>query len=233
MKNLLDERPDMEPHGRLAYTLAFVGRHGCEGRDILDIGCGFGWFEKFALDQVARSIVGLEPDEADLRAALRDIDDGRASFEAGSALELRFPDESFDAVVMWEVLEHLPSDTEADCFSEIARVLRPGGSLYLSTPHSTPLTIATDPARWLIGHRHYTRSAVAQLASSAGLTVRRLELRGGIWEIIHLNVLYISKWVFRRPPFFERTLRARIDREWKRDGEGFVHVFLEAEKAGA
>ena len=233
MRNLLDERPDLATHGRLAYTLTFVGPERCRDRKILDIGCGFGWFERFALDHGARSIVGLEPDDSDLAAARTGIDDPRASFETGSALELRFADESFDAVVMWEVLEHLPSGTEPDCFREIARVLKPGGSLYLSTPHATRVTLATDPARWLIGHRHYTRAAVAAYADTARLGVRRLELRGGVWEIIHLNVLYVSKWIFRRQPFFERALTARIDREWSRSSEGFVHVFLQAEKPAA
>ncbi len=56
------------------------------------------------------------------------------SFLVAGAGDLPFPDGSFDTVVMWEVLEHIPPGTEPQAFAEIARVLRPGGRLHLSTP---------------------------------------------------------------------------------------------------
>jgi hypothetical protein len=91
------------------------------------------------------------------------------------------------------------------------------------------VTQLTDPARWLIGHRHYSLSAVRNLSENAGLSVVRLELHGGLWEIVHMNIMYVSKWIFRRRPFFERQLVARSDRDWQRPS-GFVHVFLEGQK---
>ena len=78
----------------------------------------------------------------------------------------------------------------------------------------------------MIGHRHYSLTAVRSLSQNAGLSVARLELRGGLWEVVHMNVMYVSKWIFRRRPFFERQLVALSDREWQRPS-GFVHVFLE------
>src|SRR4051812_46692284 len=227
MKNLLHEKPTDELHGRLAFSRDFVGPESLLGRDLLDIGCGYGWFENLALLHGAVSVTGIEPSEADLVTVRQGIRDERASFHVAGATALPFDDGSFDTVVMWEVLEHLPKNSEAAAFSEIARVLRRGGRLFLSTPHATSLTQATDPARWLIGHRHYAIDDVRSLAESAGLEVVRLETRGGWWEIVHMNVLYFSKWILRRRPLFERQLIARSDRDWRRPG-GFVHVFLEA-----
>jgi hypothetical protein len=89
--------------------------------------------------------------------------------------------------------------------------------------------VATDPARWLIGHRHYSVAQVESLARGAGLEIERLHTRAGWWEIIHMNVMYVSKWVLRRPPLFERFLLSRLDQEWS-GAEGFVHVFLDARK---
>jgi SAM-dependent methyltransferase len=51
----------------------------------------------------------------------------------GDALELPFHDGSFDTVLAFEVLEHLPDSQRF--FSEVARVLAPGGCLLLTTPH--------------------------------------------------------------------------------------------------
>jgi 2-polyprenyl-3-methyl-5-hydroxy-6-metoxy-1,4-benzoquinol methylase len=229
MKNLLNEKPTDELHGRLAFSRDFVDLGSLRGQDILDIGCGYGWFENLSLMHGAASVTGIEPTDADLVTVRKGVRDERASFRVASATALPFDDGSFDAVVMWEVLEHLPKGSEAVAFSEIARVLRPGGRLFLSTPHATLLTQATDPARWLIGHRHYGLDAVRRLTESAGLEVVRLETRGGPWEIAHMNVLYFSKWILRRRPLFERRLISRSDRDWSRPG-GFVHVFLEATK---
>jgi 2-polyprenyl-3-methyl-5-hydroxy-6-metoxy-1,4-benzoquinol methylase len=230
MKNLLDEKPTVDLHGRLRFSRDFVGEDACRDADILDIGCGFGWFERFALDAGARSVTGVEPLEEDLETARRGIDDARASFVAAGATDLPFADDSFDVAVMWEVLEHLPPHSEPSAFAEIARVLRPGGRLFLSTPHATLVTQLTDPARWLIGHRHYSLGAVRNLSQNAALSVVRLELRGGPWEIVHMNVMYVSKWIFRRRPFFERQLVTRSDRDWQGPA-GFVHVFLKAQKS--
>src|SRR4051812_16476800 len=128
MKNLLDEQPTLELYGRLEFSIAFVGADSFAGRDWLDIGCGFGWFENFARDHDVRSITGVEVADEDLAAA-RTIAGGPVGFTAASVLELPFADESFDGVAMWEVLEHIPPGSEARAFAEIARVLRPGGSL--------------------------------------------------------------------------------------------------------
>ena len=228
MRNLIDERPTRDLHGRLAWSREFVTTGDCADRDILDIGCGFGWFELLALDRGARSITGVEPTEEDLVTARAHLDDERVHFAMASAVELPFEDESFDTVVCWEVLEHIPSETEQRAFDEFTRVLRPGGVLYLSTPHDAPLPKLTDPAWWLIGHRHYSRERLAGFAAGAGLEIERLELRGRSWEIVQTLNTYVAKWIFRRDPFFGETLRTRVDEEWRRSG--FTNLFLKCRK---
>jgi len=56
-------------------------------------------------------------------------------FVCGDATNLPFPDASFDAVTMFDLLEHVPDDAKA--VSEAFRVLRPGGHLLVSTPNET------------------------------------------------------------------------------------------------
>jgi SAM-dependent methyltransferase len=54
-------------------------------------------------------------------------------FGCGNATDLMFEDESFDAVTMFDLLEHVPDDRKA--VLEAFRVLRPGGFLLVSTPN--------------------------------------------------------------------------------------------------
>lgn len=230
MRNVLDERPDQDLHGHARFVSSFVDERDLADKDVLDIGCGFGWFELLALEAGVRSVIGIEPTEHDLATARRHFTDGRVRFEVGTAAALPFAEDSFDTVAMWEVLEHIPMHSEPLAFREIARVLRPEGRLYLSTPHANAVARVTDPAWWVAAHRHYTLADVAELARDAGLEVETLERRGGRWQIVHMNNMYVSKWLFRRRPFLERRSLRRLDADWDRT-DGFVHVFLKCRKS--
>lgn len=224
MKNLLDERPATDLRGQAAYTRSFVADEDLRNRDVLDVGCGFGWFTRAALDGGADSVVGVEPTERSLATARRHLSDPRCSLVVAEAGSLPFDDGSFDTVAMWEVLEHVPAGTEPEVLAEVARVLRPGGAFYLSTPNATRVARVTDPAWWIAGHRHYSAAAIVRLITGAGLLVDRVERRGGSWQVVHMLNLYVAKWIFRRRPFFEARSLERLDRDWARDG--FLHLFL-------
>lgn len=225
MRNVIDEGPDAQQHGRTAFSRSFVDPADLDQRQILDVGCGFGGFVWFALASGARSVTGIEPTERDLATVRRTITDPRASFEVGGAPVLPFASGSFDTVFMWEVLEHIPAGTEAATFGDIARVLRRGGRLYLSTPHASPVSRLTDPAWWLVHHRHYSLSQAEQFAVGAGFEIERAELHGGWWEIIYMLDLYASKWLLRRPPLLAAGIQPRLDRDWSQR-PGFTNVFL-------
>jgi 2-polyprenyl-3-methyl-5-hydroxy-6-metoxy-1,4-benzoquinol methylase len=226
MRNLLDEKPTLELHGRLKYTVAFVDDEDLRQKRVLDIGCGFGWFELSALARGAAEVVGTEISETDLRTIKRHLQDSRLSTRVASALELPFDDRHFDTVVSWEVLEHIPRNTEPRMFVEVARVLKPGGRFYVSTPHAALLSQLADPAWWLLGHRHYTAKRLYTLAKAASFAVERLEIRGGFWEVTSLLNLYFSKWILRRRPLAEKALTARIDREYETPGFGGLYAKL-------
>ena len=87
-----------------------------------------------------------------------------------SAEHLPFEDGSFDCVVCTEVLEHCRRPGQV--MAEIARVLRPGGWVFLTTPFLRPLhEMPHDYFR-------FTPSALAHLAEEAGLSVERILPRG-------------------------------------------------------
>lgn len=113
------------------------------GARALDLGCGRGRHLHAIASHSTATAIGLDLSAQDL-AATRDAfklmperkDWGVAQ---GTALNLPFADDSFDAVVCSEVLEHIiPYETALD---EIARIVKPGGALAVSVPRGWPEAI--------------------------------------------------------------------------------------------
>ena len=104
---------------------------------LLDTGCGTGNYIAAVKDRLA-SCVGLDPNMGMIKQARTKLGvDPLVTLQEGSVLEIPFPDSSFDVVIMTQVLHHLTPDTHAMALSEIVRVLRPGGTFWISTqtPH--------------------------------------------------------------------------------------------------
>jgi SAM-dependent methyltransferase len=83
--------------------------------------------------------------------------------------ELPFADATFDSAVLGEVLEHVEDDRGA--LAELARVLRPGGVLAVSVPAKPSLYGRSD--EWAGHVRRYTRPALIEACTGAGLTVHQ------------------------------------------------------------
>ena len=229
MKNILNEKPKTEVHGRCLYDTQFVDDRDIKNKQILDIGCGYGWFELNILKRNCKSITGIEITEKDLKTAKENIKNKKAFFKVGSGINLPFKNNSFDTVVSWEVIEHIPKNTEDKMFREIFRVLRPNGAFYLSTPNKSFISNIFDPAWWLIGHRHYSKKNLVKLAEKNGFLPEEIIIKGGKWEIIGILDLYIAKWIFRREPFFYNFIKKKQDREYLRKN-GFVSLFMKVRK---
>lgn len=96
------------------------------GKKTLDVGCGEGAF--LAKDPVNR--IGIDID-ADL---VRKCADRGFVAHCMSATELVFADQFFDAVHSAELIEHLDPQQAVRFLAESARVLKPGGLIYITTP---------------------------------------------------------------------------------------------------
>jgi ubiquinone/menaquinone biosynthesis C-methylase UbiE len=106
-----------------------------QGADILELGCGKADKTR-AISQggKARSITALEVDEIQHAANLRNNDLANVTFRFGGAEAIPAADESFDIVLMFKSLHHVPVDKMDQAMAEIGRVLKPGGLAYISEP---------------------------------------------------------------------------------------------------
>lgn len=155
-----------------------------QGDTVLDLGCGFGRhaFEAarrggrvIALDAGVDEVNGVVATFAAMAEA-GELSEERVATGVvqGDALALPFADATFDRVICSEVLEHLPADEAA--MAELARVLRPGGTMAVTVPRFGPELI-----NWALsdeyhnvpgGHvRIYRRSVLEARLGRAGLRV--------------------------------------------------------------
>jgi 2-polyprenyl-3-methyl-5-hydroxy-6-metoxy-1,4-benzoquinol methylase len=160
--------------------LAWMSRCGvAPGARVLDAGCAAGdgllfakrQYEMWGLDISAQAVEMARAKNPDLKDRLR----------AGPLEDADFPKAYFDAIVMWDVIEHLWDPKAA--LAQMARLLKPGGRLCLSTPD------LGSPAARLLGKRwafmtppehlgFFARGTMGRLLTSAGLEMTRWRSKG-------------------------------------------------------
>jgi SAM-dependent methyltransferase len=153
------------------------------GDRVLDLGCGGGRhaFESMRRGAVVTAVDADASEVKDTAALMRVLDTedatvterrGKGTAGVADALALPFPDGCFDRVIAAEVLEHIPADGQA--MAELARVLRPGGTMAVTVPRFGP-----ELLNWALsdayhdtpgGHvRIYRRGVLGERLRAAGL----------------------------------------------------------------
>lgn len=100
---------------------------------VLELGCGKADKTRVVARQAA-SVFALEVDRIQLANNQAAENPDNVRFEFGGAENIPAADSSFDIVLMFKSLHHVPIDLMDDAFSEIRRVLKPGGLAYISEP---------------------------------------------------------------------------------------------------
>lgn len=167
------------------------------GALVLDLGCGNGRHTYEALRRGC-DVIAFDLDEEALRgvagmsAAMKlEGEVGTRALSAaveGDALKLPFADGSFDAIVVSEVLEHIPEDRLA--MTEINRVLKPDGRLAVSVPR-----LWTEAICWVLSDEYHQRPGGHVRIYRDGELAGRLEDAGfTLDDRHHAHALHSPYW---------------------------------------
>ena len=126
------------------YIEKFANFTELKGKDVLEIGVGFGCDHSQIASQNPKSLNGIDlTDRAIHNTKLRFKTLNLKSFlKTDNAEKLSFKDESFDFIYSWGALHHSP-DTKK-CFDEVHRVLKPGGVAKIMIYHKY------SPVGWML-----------------------------------------------------------------------------------
>lgn len=157
---------------------------------VLDIGCGFG--ESLAYHKARGcDVYGVEADENILRVA----ETFGFNAHAGVFDPDRYAPDFFDYITLDQVIEHMAFPVETLC--GIARVLKPGGKVILSTPNASGWGAKLFGRRWINWHapyhlQHFSFQSMQIAAEKAGLKMERIRtLTSSEWlsyQWIHLLI---------------------------------------------
>lgn len=136
-----------------------VTRHFGPAAKLLDVGCGTGWIAEHFADYTG---IDGSPEAVDRAQKL-----GRNVSLGDVDKPLPYEDETFDAVIMKDLLEHVTDP--ASVVTEARRVLRPGGLVFASSP---------DAQRWVwddyTHKRAFSRKSFRLLFADQGFDVLKV-----------------------------------------------------------
>ncbi len=157
IRRLLDPKLRQDWIRRITNPERFDLRPSGPGR-VLDVGCGSAKYP---------GAVGLDISSGAQADVVHDLD----------VFPYPFEDDTFDQVLMQDVLEHLAEPIKV--IEELHRICRPGGRIHLRTPHFSSVLAYSDPT-----HRHYfSAEAIRTLASPRFAHYTPVRLR-----VVHVTI---------------------------------------------
>lgn len=115
------------------------------GRRVVDLGCGFGWFCRWAAGQGAAEVRGLDVSEKMLERAAAENGHPAIDYRRGDLEALDLPDGGFD-VAYSSLALHYVADLQR-LLATVHRALVPGGRFVFSIEH--PIFMASADPRWI------------------------------------------------------------------------------------
>lgn len=200
-----------------------IATNGLQVGKLLDIGCGVGDFIHIA-EQQGWDCLGVEPSDDAKAIARKRI---KANIINSEVLE-EIPDETFDVITMWHVLEHV--DDLKWQVEQLRRLIKPNGRIVIAVPNYKSydgqfykeLWAAYDVPRHL---SHFSKQTITKIFKTKGLELKRTEKL--IWDAYYIS--YMSEqYKHHKFPLVQGAFRgllsngkARCSGEWS----SMVYVF--------
>jgi len=177
---------------------------------VLDLGAGAGIVSSMNFRGIAEKVYGIDPDTRVVNNPY--LDEGKIA----SGESIPYENNTFDMVFADNVLEHL--DNPEAVFSEVRRVLKPGGRLFVKTPnkfHYMPVIASltphwfhefvnklrgreiddTFPTRYLVN----SPKEIYKVADSVGLKVNKIDLIESRPEYLRIfAATYFFGWIYEK-----------------------------------
>jgi SAM-dependent methyltransferase len=193
---LEDNHMDQNEKTRIAWVEQAL-KQVPAGSLILDAGAGEQQYRKFCshLSYVSQDFAAYKPEELDLGLQMPKWEYGQLDI-ISDIIAIPRPDQSFDAILCTEVLEHIPDPNAA--LHEFARLLKPGGMLILTAPFCSMTHFA--PYHYCTGFSvYYYQKWMEEL----GFEIRELKNNGNYFSFIgqEINRLpyVIEQYLGKRP----------------------------------
>ena len=213
------ERVSREASDNFVFQRSLLAYHAAAQRiagDVLEIGTGAGYGIEVVAPHARRFVTLDKHSPAPELLERPDVE-----FRQAVVPPLPFPDESFDCVISFQVIEHIRDDRLF--VREIHRVLRPGGRFIVTTPNA-PMSLTRNP--WHV--REYTAEELRQLLGALFPQVETLGVFGndrvaeyyeknrrGVERITRFDILDLQhrlpRWMLQLPyDLLNRLNRRRL-----------------------
>ncbi|MCC8116029.1 MAG: class I SAM-dependent methyltransferase [Planctomycetes bacterium] len=115
------------------------------GKRVLDLGCGFGWHCRYAVENGAASAVGVDLSANMIAGARERTREPNITYVQAAIEDVRYPADSFDLVVSSLALHYVMD--YRDVYASVWSMLAPGGDFVLSVEH--PIFTAEGSQAWV------------------------------------------------------------------------------------
>jgi len=219
-----EEVDKTEAKGEHKFYFSFSKEY-LRGGKVLDLGSWTGPYTTLIYD-LAKEITAVDIEEEALRVLKKNLPN--VKIIKAESDNLPFKDGKFDVVTFWDVIEHIPVGSESATLSEINRVLKKGGILFLATVQKNFWSNLLDPAYYLAGHRHYTEGQLTQMLKNSGFRVEEIKKTGTFFNSLYAWAFYFFKHILRikmpTVPYIER----KMERDFS--SPGFIQIAIRAKK---
>lgn len=155
MKNIYDNKDFFEKYNQMNRSqkgLAGAGEWSTlqpmlpdfDEKDVLDLGCVYGWHDRYAVDNGAKSVIGVDMSEKMLDMARSKTETKKITYMHDDITKVNFNQNQFDVVLSSLALHYVPSFDKV--VQQVSRYLKPQGTFIFSVEH--PIFTAQGREEW-------------------------------------------------------------------------------------